>query len=242
MPDTHYKDPRLAEIYDFDSGWSIERDFYFALAASHHQSILDLGCGTGLLCDAYASRGHEVTGVDPARAMLDIAERKPNGKLVEWVQASAQTFRSVKRFDLIVMTGHAFQALLTDNDVAAALATMREHLKPGGRIAFESRNPSFDWRNHWNYDLNINVAGRTIRETRTLLKFDGARKTFELHYHFPETTLSSQSELRFMSLVEIEAALRAAGLDVRSVFGGWQAARFELNASEEMIFIAGHRN
>jgi hypothetical protein len=47
-------------------------------------------------------------------------------------QSSAQSYKSQRRFDLIVMTGHAFQVLLTDADALAALGTMRGHLKERG--------------------------------------------------------------------------------------------------------------
>ncbi|WP_244562538.1 class I SAM-dependent methyltransferase [Ensifer aridi] len=110
MPDRHYEDPSLAEIYDLTSGWSIDRDFYLALAGGSPKRILDLGCGTGLLCDAYAALGHDVTGVDPAKAMLDVAKRKPHGSEVEWIEASAQEFRSEKEFDLIIMTATPFRS------------------------------------------------------------------------------------------------------------------------------------
>lgn len=73
MPDLHNENPLLAELYDIDSGWSEDRRYYLDLAGQEPKSILDLGCGTGLLCDAYAAAGHRVTGVDPAKAMLDVA-------------------------------------------------------------------------------------------------------------------------------------------------------------------------
>jgi 2-polyprenyl-3-methyl-5-hydroxy-6-metoxy-1,4-benzoquinol methylase len=68
--DAHYENPKLAEIYDDGNGWSIDRDFYLSLAGDRPIRILDLGCGTGLICDAYAAKGHFVTGVDPAASML----------------------------------------------------------------------------------------------------------------------------------------------------------------------------
>jgi 2-polyprenyl-3-methyl-5-hydroxy-6-metoxy-1,4-benzoquinol methylase len=107
-----------------------DRDLCFSLAGDSPCDILDLGCGTGLVCDAFAARGHNVTGADPAPAMLDVARSKPHGASVEWVEATAEGFRSPKRFDLIIMTGHAFQVLLTDAQVAEALANMAAHLKP----------------------------------------------------------------------------------------------------------------
>jgi 2-polyprenyl-3-methyl-5-hydroxy-6-metoxy-1,4-benzoquinol methylase len=69
--------------------------------------------------------------------MLAVARQKPHANDIEWVQAFAQDFRSEKCFDLIIMTGYAFQVMLTDEDVLATLTTMRHHLKPSGHAVFE---------------------------------------------------------------------------------------------------------
>src|SRR5271154_6288920 len=153
MPDNHYVNSKLAEIYDLDSGWSNDRDFYLSLAGPQRQRILNLGCGTGLLCNAYAAENHDVTGVDPSPAMLAVGRRKPHGNEIEWVQSFAQTYQSDKLFDLIIMTGHPFQVLLEDVDVLATFSIMRKHMKPGCLAVFESRNPLIDWAKEWDYDM-----------------------------------------------------------------------------------------
>jgi 2-polyprenyl-3-methyl-5-hydroxy-6-metoxy-1,4-benzoquinol methylase len=140
----NYHDPRIAAIYDLANPSAQDTDFYVSLAGPHPCDILDLGCGTGTLCCALAERGHQVTGVDPAAAMLAVARTKPHAERVEWVESSAQSFKSQRRFDLIVMTGHAFQVLLTDAEALSVMATMRDHLRENGRISFETRNPRLD--------------------------------------------------------------------------------------------------
>lgn len=237
MPDEHYEHPRLAAIYDLFSGWSWDRDFYLALAGEPPKHVLDLGCGTGLLCDAYAAQGHRVTGVDPTPAMLAVARQKPHGGQITWVQAYAQEYRSAQRYDLIIMTGHAFQVLLTDADVLAALATIRHHLKPSGRAVFESRNPAIDWAAEWNGSEERTHEGVTLRETTEVLARDGERVTFEMRYQFPDATLVSRSELRFLPRESIEERLRAAGLQAEAVFGNWDSSPFDAAVSKEMIFV-----
>jgi SAM-dependent methyltransferase len=239
MLDAHYENPGIAELYDLGNPWSVDRDFYLSLAGSPRSRILDLGCGTGLLCDAYAALNHDVTGVDPSAAMLEIARRKPHGNAIEWVQSSAQNYRSDKLFDLIVMTGHAFQVLLEDADVLATFMTMRKHLSAGGVVAFESRNPAIDWAARWNYDIALESRRGAVHESRRFIAMENGRMTFELDYRFPDESFVSRSELRFSSRNEIVARLTACGLRARHVLGDWDGTAFDETRSHEMIFIAG---
>lgn len=238
MPDTHYENTRLAEIYDLDSPWSIDRDFYLSLAGPERLRILDLGCGTGLVCNAYAEKNHDVTGVDPSSAMLDVARRKPHSEDIEWVQSFAQTYQSNKIFDLIIMTGHAFQVLLEDADIMAAITTMRKHLKSDGFIVFESRNPAIDWAKQWNYDMDLELPEGVVQESRRFLAMKNDRMTFELRYQFPNETFVSESELRFLTRKGIEARLVSCGLAVEKVLGDWEGKPFDESSSLEMIFFA----
>jgi len=237
VPDQHYENPKLAQIYDLDSGWSADRDFYLALAQKPEQKILDLGCGTGLLCNAYAERNHSVVGADPAPAMLEVARRKPHGAHIEWMQSRAQDFRSDKRFDLIIMTGHAFQVLLEDEDIRATLAVMKTHLSPGGLVVFESRNPGIDWRSRWDYAIEIELSEGTVIESRRFLDCQNERMTFELCYKFSSEVLVSCSELRFMPFLKVKDLAEEAGLQLDNFYGDWDKKPFDSSTSEEMIFL-----
>lgn len=242
MPDLHYEHPRLAAIYDVGNGWSEDRDFYLSLGGEGKKRILDLGCGTGALCNAYAARGHAVTGVDPASAMLDMAKRTAHGDRISWVHSTAQAFRSDDRFDLIIMTGHAFQVLLDESDVAETFGTVRDHLADDGRFVFESRNPSVDWWKRWDGGrADHSFEGTVFHETRRMLSREGDGLRFETHYHFPEETLTSTSELRFLGAEAITAHLAAGGLVVETLLGDWQGAAFDEAASDEMIFVGRHQ-
>lgn len=237
MPDLHYEHPALAALYDLDSGWSIDRDFYLGLASGRQKRILDLGCGTGLLCDAYASLGHQVTGVDPANAMLDVARTKPYGSHVEWIASTAQSFRSERRFDLIIMTGNAFQVFLEDQDILAVFETIRIHLAPDGVIAFETRNPAVDWPARWNKDATHTFGEQAIHQSRKVLKKEGDRISFETRFGFPDKQLISFSELRFLSKSQIEELLLKCDLKPRAIYGGWDKQHFDAANSDDMIFL-----
>lgn len=237
MPDLHYEHSRLADIYDLDSPWSVDREFYLSLAGNEPQDILDLGCGTGLICEAYAAKGHRVTGVDPAPAMLNVARHRPHGELITWVESSAQDYQSEDRFDLIIMTGHAFQTLLEDNDILDALRVMKKHLRPDGCIVFESRNPNIDWTKKWSQRKPHMLPGNVVQATWRFVGFSEDRMTFEWDYAFPDETLTSRSVLRFISRKGIQEHLNQAGLRLDKVLGDWDGSVFDETASEEMIFF-----
>jgi len=201
--------------------------------------VLDLGCGTGALACALAGAGHRVTGVDPAAAMLAVARRKPHAEKVEWVQSFAQSFRSERRFDLILMTGHAFQCLLSDEDILGALATIRMHFDVVGRVAFETRNPKLDWASEWAGKAPVvyRMRGEQVVETLEVTGREDDFVSFQTHYQFEGDALSTNSRLRFPSREQVEEWLARSGLRVCEVFGDWSGRRFE-GGGREMIFVA----
>ena len=233
-----YQNAQIADIYDIANPRAKDTDFYLALAGLRPCSVLDLGCGTGTLCCALAELGHKVTGVDPAAAMLAVAKRKPQAEGVEWIESRAQNYKSQRRFDLIVMTGHAFQILLTDADALAVLETMRGHLKPRGRVAFETRNPSVDWAGKWSARPPRTLPGTQVIETLKITRKEGEFISFLTSYCFADATLTTNSTLRFPLREHVEALLTRSGLAVREVFGDWDAGPFEVAHSREIIFIA----
>jgi len=235
-----YQNAQIAEIYDLVNSRSQDTDFYLALAGLPPCRVLDLGCGTGTLCCALAERGHRVTGVDPAAAMLAVARRKPHAERIEWVESTGQNYKAHRRFDLIVMTGHAFQVVLTDADALAVLETMRGHLKERGRIAFETRNPSVDWAAEWSGRQRLvgTVAGGQLLETLEITGQESEFISFQTSYCSPCETLTTSSTLRFPSREHVEALIARSGLVVHNLFGDWGAGPFEAARSREIIFVA----
>lgn len=241
MPDLHYTDPRLAQLYDQDNGWGADSHFYLSVAGPAPIRILDLGCGTGTLCNAYAEHGHTVTGVDPAAAMLDVARTKPLGAGITWVDTPAQSFTTTQKFDLIVMTGHAFQVLVDDADINGTLNTMRDHLAPGGTIAFETRNPNINWALRWHgQTLDHVMNGQNARQSFDVLATSPDRITFATRYVFPDECLISTSTLRMLCSDKVASRCNAARLQVKTVFGNWDSGPYDPATSDEMIFLLSH--
>ena len=235
--DNHYKHKRLATIYDDGNGWSDDREFYLSLAGTEPQRILDIGCGTGVLCHAYAALGHHVTGLDPAESMLTIAKAKAQGDKVTWANTSVQEFISDQKFDLITMTGHAFQCMLTPHALQHCLQTMRRQITPEGKIVFESRNPSIDWKSKWHHTSFTEGTGENeALVNRVVTEYNETCINFITTYSFSDETLHSDSILRFWDRAEVTEAATDVGLSVKAVYGDWDRSPFNPDTSEEIIF------
>jgi len=128
MTDHIYTDPDFVQFYDIENQDRADFEYCIGLARDA-ATVLDLDCGTGQLA-AEMVEGRRVTGVDPASAMLDVARRRIGGDKVEWVEADARTVRLRRRFDLVLLTGHAFQVFVTEGDQRAVLRSIAEHLTP----------------------------------------------------------------------------------------------------------------
>ncbi|NQY41142.1 MAG: class I SAM-dependent methyltransferase [Henriciella sp.] len=237
-PDLQFSDQRLADLYDLGNAGSDDRDYYLSPAGEAPQDILDLGCGTGLLSLAYAAKGHRVVAVDPAPAMLTVAKRAPLRERVHWIESTSEAFVTDQTFDLIVMTGHAFQVLLTNAQVEATLANMARHLKPGSLVAFESRNPTLDWDYIWGRSYDMETPHGSVRAVRRMIDTSLAPEflSFAWDYQLPDGVLTSDSTLRFLAADAIIEFADKAGLKAETVLGDWQGGAFDPDLSREMIF------
>lgn len=242
MPDDIYTNGDLPALYDALNPAGEDTAFYVGVAGSPKR-VLDIGCGTGLLACMLAERGHAVTGVEPARAMLDIARHRRGGEAVKWIEGDARSLDLGETFDLIIMTGHVFQVFLTDDEVRAVLSVAHAHLAGGGRLIFESRNPAVKAWESWtpeNTARTVSVAGvGEVAVQHRLISVDGDLVVFETDHCFQRTdeTFVNRSTLRFLPQADIENHLRDAGFARITWYGDWREASV-LPESSELITVA----
>lgn len=228
--DTIYTDPVLTALYDALNPAGEDTAFYLGCAAPGDR-ILDIGCGTGLTALLFAQRGHEVTGVEPAAAMLAVARSNDVDRRVTWIEADARTLDLPHRFDLAIMTGHVFQ-VFTAEDARAVLEAVFRHLHSGGRILFDSRNPlRRAWRD-WTPQHSarrIVVAGLgRVDVHHAVTAVEGEWVSFVSEHRFLDTGImrASHSRLRFPQATEIAAMLQATGFTDTELYGDWNGNSF----------------
>ena len=139
------------------------------------------------------------------------------------------------------MSGHVVQFILEDSEWLEALAGVREALKPGGYLAFESRDPRAQEWNLWSGRKRMipdSPSGR-IESWTEVASVEGDVVYAVGHRHLLESDerVISPFALRFRSEELLRQSLGSSGFSIESVFGDWDG-RASGPVGRELIVIA----
>lgn len=221
-PDPLFADPRLAACYDTFDGERDDLPHYRAILAEHGaRTVVDVGCGTGSLAVLLAADGLAVTGVDPARASLDVARGKSHAEAVTWVHGTAADLPPLAA-DAAVMTGNVAQVFVTDEAWTATLRGIRGALRRGGVLVFESRRPERraweEWEAETGETLHEVPGIGEVRQRPTGFEVALPLVTFSDEFVFADgSALTSTTILRWRDEPELRTTLAAAGFAVEEV-------------------------
>jgi SAM-dependent methyltransferase len=121
-------------------------DFYVALAREAKGPVLDIACGTGRILLPCLQAGVDIEGLDLFEPML----KTLRAKAVAWGlsprlhQADMCDFSLPRRFLLVMIPFNAFIHNMTQESQIRCLQLCREHLLPGGMLAFDTFFPSLE--------------------------------------------------------------------------------------------------
>ena len=134
--------------------------------------VLDVGCGGGLLSEAMARRGAQVTGIDLGPQTVEVAELHAiESKLpVSYARESAETHatRNAGAYDVVV----CMEMLEHVPEPDSVLRALHALVKPGGHVIFET------------YLIDQAAIGHPknpeylLRHNELLASFDGFRVLF----------------------------------------------------------------
>jgi 2-polyprenyl-6-hydroxyphenyl methylase/3-demethylubiquinone-9 3-methyltransferase len=107
------------------------------------RSVLDVGCGGGILSESMAALGADVTGIDAGLAPLTVARLhlKESGLQIEYQLATAEEYAAAHadRFDVVT----CLELLEHVPQPSSVVAACKQMVKPGGDVFFATlnRNP-----------------------------------------------------------------------------------------------------
>jgi SAM-dependent methyltransferase len=233
--------PSPGVLYDSLFPPRARRDLRFYLPLMSGNSVLDVGCGTGALLHMAREAGHsgQLVGLDPDEGMLGRARMRGD---IDWLLGDLSTVGFEREFDLVVMTGHAFQELLTDEEVKRALGSVASALVPGGRLAFETRNPAARGWERWRPEngRDFVVDGVPYRwETELVSTVDSDVVRYRESFTTPRWAVPRETlrQLHFVGADKLDLMLARAGFVIEERYGDWDRSSFTA-ASPEIITLA----
>lgn len=156
------------------------------------KKILDVGCGGGILAEALAHKGAQVTGIDVAELSLKVAKMHlhESGLEVDYQLSTVEDFaqQNAARFDIVT----CLEILEHVPDPASIVASASRLLKPDGLLCLSTLN-----RNPKSFALAILGAEYILRML--------PRGTHEYK--------------KFIKPSELAATLRANGMQLRDITG-----------------------
>ncbi|WP_321323381.1 bifunctional 2-polyprenyl-6-hydroxyphenol methylase/3-demethylubiquinol 3-O-methyltransferase UbiG [Thiomicrorhabdus sp.] len=135
--------------------------FRLEFIEKHHpiegQSIVDIGCGGGILSESLAKAGADVTGIDLAKEVLTVAKLHglDTGVKVNYQLISAEQYaeENPEKHDTVT----CMEMLEHVPDPAAIIQAAAQCVKPGGWVFFSTLN-----RNYKSYLLAIFAAEQVL--------------------------------------------------------------------------------
>lgn len=250
----------LARLYDLDlSEDPGDLDLYLALAARTGGPILELAAGSGRIAVPLAIAGHAVTGVDLDPAMLDRARVATDSagtdvaRRLTWVEADARTARlpEAGTFRLAFIALNSIFLMAARADQSAAVATLAEHLAPGGLAVLDAWLPDaedlarYDGRVVLEWVREDTATGRIVTKIGSAI-YDPATGLVRLTTMFDEGRPGESparwvrvDRLRLAGPDELAAMVVASGLEVETLAGDYDLGPLA-PGSDRVILIARH--
>lgn len=178
----------VADLYDSLAAEPPRADQYMPFLDICGTPALELACGSGSPLIELLERGYHVEGLDSSSDMLEICRSRSaeRGLAPQLHLGLVQSFRLSRRYRSIFLAGASFTLLTRDEDAAAALTNIYDHLEPGGHalIPIERLNPKEIQQSLGRSREITDSSGTRLRVTMTSLDVhqDGRSASLRLRY------------------------------------------------------------
>ncbi len=227
-------------------------DFYVDLARRAEGAVLDIGCGTGRILLPCLQAGATGDGLDLSPAMLTRLRERADalGLRPELHTGDMADFMLPRRYALIMITFNAFIHNLTQEAQISCLNRCREHLLPGGLLAFDTFFPGLEIigapqrtrvleLEMLHPDTGLPLRLYDTRSFDRVLQTQHSVNEIEFLDEKGEVARTQRSEFstRWVYKAEMELLLRVAGFDRWEIHGDFEG-RPLTQETDAMVVLA----
>lgn len=184
--------------------YSLEMDGFrddielFSTMMPEQGSVLELGCGTGRIARALASKHRPVTGIDIAPEMLKAARRK-EAPHCHYISMDMTRMGFTNQFDIILIGYNTLNLLRDKQTITSCLTGCRKYLHPKGLLLLQLYLPTKEIINNNRKTFQFQMfdhpgGGRVIKEI--LKKFCPHTQTIQVEerYRIRPMTRAKENE------------------------------------------------
>ncbi len=249
------------EIYDLTQPGTFLGDieWYQRKAAEYGGPVLELGAGTGRITIPIAKAGIQISAVEIDPAMVQKLQEKVDALgtgVSSHVKASVgdmRTFKLDERFALIIIPFHAFLHNQTTEDQRQCLQRIREHLRPGGVLAFNVAYPSLNYMSQhagplegvWRWSQTEDLPDGSYAVYSEALRYDTVRQRvmpmirtdfYSASGDFQRSKMC-RLDLAYLYPADVTRLLQEANFEVIRMSGDYNDGPLE-NSSNELVIEA----
>lgn len=152
-------------VFDYDK----EYIFYDSILKRNNcRSILEVGCGSGMLARRFLNHGYEYLGLDLFNEMLDIARSEV--KSDKFIQSDMRNLSFNKQFDSVLITGRSLAYVIENQGIVDTLIGIHKSLKDKGLFVFGVFEANGIFDNFNDFEQNIEHNNKKIRRISKLKK------------------------------------------------------------------------
>jgi SAM-dependent methyltransferase len=249
MPAFDYS--QVADIYDKYVKTDLDVAFFREESGKAAGRVLELMCGTGRLTMHLLAAGVSLTCVDSSPQMLSLLREKlrQSGFCADVVEQDVTCLSLQDKYAFALIPFNSFSEITTTSAQLAALASIRRHLAPGGKLIVTLHNPivrlkRIDGLNHAMGRFPLDERGNilslsTCEHYAPSSGMVTGQQVFEASDGpgGPLWRRTIEIAFRLVTLEQFEDLATRTGFRVEAVFGDYDRAPFVEASSPYMICI-----
>jgi len=217
-----------ANYYDLlykDKDYKKETDYINTLIVNNNPKtnlrILDIGCGTGIHANLLAEKGHQLTGIDLSKEMINIANINKHIN-AHFFNVDASNYNFKEKFDVILSLFHVISYQSNNKELFDFLRNASTHLKSNGLFIFDfwygpavlSIKPSTRVKRLQNKEITLHRIAESEVDIR--------QNTVDVNYNLLVTNnnnnlmteVNETHRMRYYFEVELESYLSKFGFEI----------------------------